>query len=298
MSTFVIDVQRCSIQDGPGIRTTVFLKGCPLRCEWCHNPESQSFKRQLSCSSSLCTSCGECVKVCDNQVHSIVNGKHIIDYDKCTFCKKCVDTCPIYALTIVGNVMSAEQVFEVVKQDEIFYNQGGGGVTISGGEALSHPDFCVDLLSRCKDSNIHTCIETSGFANAKTLDKILPLTDLFLFDFKVATQQLAEKYVGGNLSTIQNNFKKIYDYNTPIILRCPIIPTVNDTTEHFNAICDLIDTYPNLQGVEMLPYHSLGISKGNNIGKETTEFTSPTSEQKAEWLEHFHSKGYDMVVFS
>ncbi|SMG23317.1 glycyl-radical enzyme activating protein [Paenibacillus aquistagni] len=295
MKSYVIDVQRCSIHDGPGIRTTVFLKGCPLRCKWCHNPESQSYKRQLSYNQSLCISCRACEEVCSQNVHSFVDGLHRVDYSKCTLCGKCVEACPSKALSMIGREMTPQEVFAIVKKDEIFYAQGGGGVTISGGEALTHIDFCLELLQLCKESHIHTCIETSGFAQVNQLRKVLPYVDLFLYDFKISNEPDALQFIGGTLSVINRTFNEIYTNEKAMILRCPIIPGVNETDEHFQAIEKIVAAYPDLIGVELLPYHNFGVVKGANIGCKTEEFDFPTEEQKQEWIQYFHQHGYDKV---
>jgi pyruvate formate lyase activating enzyme len=196
---------------------------------------------------------------------------------------------------MVGKDMTPKDVFDIVIKDKAFYTQGDGGITISGGEALSHIDFCVELLKRCKDNGIHTCMETSGYALRSAVEKVLPLVDLFLFDFKVSNEQMAREYIGGSQETIQQSLEYIYEQGKDIILRCPIIPGVNDTIEHFQGIGEMTVKYPNLKSVELLPYHNFGISKGKNIGKETEEFTSPTEDQKQEWIDFFHTNGYAKV---
>lgn len=298
MKTYVIDIQRCSIQDGPGIRTTVFLKGCPLHCLWCHNPESQSFRQELSCSAGLCVKCGACEKVCPQSVHKIQGDTHEIRYQDCIACGNCVEACAIHALHLVGKAYTAEEVLKIVKKDEIFYAQGGGGLTISGGEALSHPAFALELFQKAKEQGIHCCLETSGFASREVMESFLPWVDLVLFDFKVHSQELMKEYVGGDLQRILENLDMIYQAGTGIVLRCPIIPQVNDTPAHFQAIQGLIDKYPGLQGVELMAYHNLGLSKGKNIGKPSQEYETPSKETKATWLDAFHSKGYTQVCFS
>ena len=298
MKSYVIDVQRCSIHDGPGIRTTVFLKGCPLKCKWCHNPESQSFQRELSFNNSLCINCGKCAEVCPTKAHKMMDDLHTVDFSKCNLCSECTRVCPTKALTIIGKDITPKDVFDIIIKDKAFYIQGGGGLTISGGEALSHVDYCVDLLKLCKEKEIHTCIETSGYAPHSSVEKILPFVDLFLFDFKVSNEQIAKDYVGGSMESIRRNFEYINEQGKDIVLRCPIIPGVNDTVEHFNTIGEMTINYPNLKSVELLPYHNFGISKGKNIGKESEEFTSPTNEQKQEWINFFHTNGYTKVKFS
>lgn len=295
MKSYIIDVQRSSIHDGPGIRTTVFLKGCPLRCKWCHNPESQSFHKELSFNSSLCTSCGHCVEVCTKNVHQIKQGQHMVDFSKCVQCGACTEICKAKALTIIGKEMTPQEVFDIVMKDKVFYDNANGGLTISGGEALSHVDFCIELLKRCKERDIHTCIETSGYTCPANVKNLLPFVDLFLFDYKVSNNKDAKEYIGDSLENIEQNFKYIYQQGKDIILRCPIIPKVNDTKEHFEAIGKMIEQYPNILSVELLPYHDFGVVKGVNVGRESMRFSFPTLEQKKEWLDYFKLNGYNKV---
>lgn len=293
METLILDVQRCSLHDGPGIRTTVFLKGCPLNCRWCHNPESKSFYKELSFNGSLCLNCGECEKVCSQKIHSFNSKSHIVDFSRCTFCGKCVNTCLQKSLSIIGKAISPQQVFDIIIKDKVFYNSSGGGVTISGGEALSHGDFCLELLKLCKQEGLHTCIETSGFSSIKVLPKLLPLIDLFLYDYKLSNENDAKPYIGGSLENIKKNFDFIYKQGKEIILRCPIIPGINDNEEHFSSICEIIKNYPNISQVELLPYHNFGISKVKNLGKEAFIFITPTEETKKAWMDYFKCKGVD-----
>lgn len=295
MNSYIIDVQRCSIHDGPGIRTTVFLKGCPLRCKWCHNPESQSFHKELSFNSSLCTNCGQCIGVCQKKVHQMKEGEHTFDFSKCVQCGACTEVCPSKALNIIGKEMTPQEVFDIVMKDKVFYDNANGGLTISGGEALSHGNFCLELLKRCKEHDIHTCIETSGYTSLANVKKLLPFIDLFLFDYKVSNDEDAKEYLGGSLENIHQNFKYIYQQEKDIILRCPIIPSVNDTKEHFESIGKITKQYPNILAVELLPYHDFGVVKGTNIGRQSMRFSCPTLDQTQEWLNYFKANGYDKV---
>ena len=281
METYIFDISRGALNDGPGIRTTVFLKGCPLHCEWCHNPESQSFTPQLCYNSNLCINCGECAKVCPNSAHT--DGK--VDFGKCVNCGKCADVCPSQALTMFGKKYSPEDVMEIIKRDKPFYDKSNGGITISGGEPLMHRDFCVDLLSLCKNENIHTCIETSGMGEKSVLKEYAELTGLFLFDWKVSNNNDAKKYTGADTGIIRENLEFLLDNGYNVILRCPIIPTVNDNEKHLYSILDLLRKYPSLKA-ELLPYHNFGVGKGKNIGINQTVFPVPTEAQKMKWKEY------------
>lgn len=287
MKNLVVDIQRCSLHDGPGIRTTIFLKGCPLRCAWCHNPESQSFKPQLSFNSSKCIGCFKCVEVCETKAHFIKDNKHEVDFNKCNFCGKCVDNCSVNALSIVGKLMSTEEIMNVVMKDRHFYESSGGGVTISGGEALANINSALSILKECKKLNIHTCIETSGYTSSESISKIIDYVDIFLYDFKLSKDEDHIKYTGASNELILKNLEYIYNKGKSIILRCPIIPSVNDNIEHFSAIRDIALKYKNTLKIELLPYHDFGIAKSNNIGRLQERYSKPTEQEKQQWLEYF-----------
>lgn len=291
MDSLVLDIQRSSFHDGPGVRTTVFLKGCPLHCPWCHNPESQSFTRELSCNLSRCTHCGACAAACGEGVHRFRDGAHAVDFSRCQHCGGCVGACPSGALTLFGFSMSAEEVFSIVRRDKVFYDSTGGGVTLSGGEPLSHPDFCADLLTLCKQAGISTCLETSGFAGGKTLSRLLPLVDCFLFDCKVLNEADAKKYLGVPLSPILQNLETVCLNGKEVILRCPVIPSVNDSMEHFDGILKLLSRYPAIKRAELLPYHRFGVVKSTNLGKAPAEYPVPDDETKGRWLNYFKEHG-------
>jgi glycyl-radical enzyme activating protein len=266
----VFDIQRASLHDGPGIRTTIFLKGCPLDCIWCHNPEAITAKRQLFFYFDKCTQCGDCEKVCEDDVHHLIDGKHTIDYDKCTFCGKCVDACNFNVLKIIGAEMNVEDVMHEIMADFDFYTNSGGGMTLSGGEPLAQFSFSMELLKKCKEMGVNTCVETSGFVSATQFKQILPFVDVFLFDYKVTGSREHKKYTGVPNERILENLDVAYQHGIPIILRCIVVPGINDTEQHFKGICALDAKYPNLQGVEILPYHTMGNSKRTSIGTDET----------------------------
>lgn len=261
----VFDIQRCSMHDGPGLRTTVFLKGCPLRCRWCHNPESIHPEPVLSCNTEHCSGCGRCVAICPSGAHAIIDGIHSVDRAKCTSCGACVETCGGGALRIVGEVMRADEVMKIVLRDRHFYH-ASGGLTISGGEPTMQNDFTVALLSIARESGIHSAVETSGFCTREALAALLPVCDLFLYDLKESDHQRHKKYTFRPLSPILQNLDFLYQRSAQIILRCPIIPGVNDRAEHLKFIAKLTCKYPNILGAQIMPYHTLGWGKRSRFG--------------------------------
>lgn len=289
----VFDIQRASLHDGPGIRTTIFLKGCPLNCLWCHNPEAVASKRQLFLHFDKCTQCGDCEKVCEDDVHHFIDGKHTIDYDKCTFCGKCVEACNFNALKIIGNEMSADEVMREIMADVDFYTNSGGGMTLSGGEPLLQLDFSIELLQRSREMGIKTCVETSGFIATEQFKKVLPLVDIFLFDYKVTGSEEHRKYTGVPNERIVENLDLAYQYGVPIILRCIIVPGINDTETHFRAISDLNEKYPDLLGIEILPYHTMGNSKriSIGIGETLSHLETVPPEMAEEWIARLKQMG-------
>jgi glycyl-radical enzyme activating protein len=283
----IFDIQRASLNDGPGIRTTVFFKGCPLECLWCHNPEALTHKKQLFFFYEKCQYCGKCESVCENNVHKIINNTHTIDYDSCVQCGKCVNECNSKSLKITGAEMSVDEIMVEVLADMDFYTNSNGGVTLSGGEPLMHFSFAMKLLKRCKQKGINTCIETSGFVASTKFKEILPFVDTLLFDYKITATKTHKEYTGVTNETILTNLDFAYNTGTDIVVRCPIIPGINDTEEHFKGIRSLDIKYPKLKGIELLPYHSIGNNKRTSLGVETTlakmQTTSP--EMAGKWLD-------------
>lgn len=296
MDACLFDIERGSVHDGPGLRTTIFLKGCPLRCDWCHNPESQKPQPQLSYNNSRCILCGKCAEVCPAQVHSFTENRHIVNFKACISCGRCVGVCMPSALLLYGYRRTAEQVFEVIRKDRVFFDQSGGGVTVSGGEPLFQADFCRALLLMCKEEGIHTCMETSGYGSEDSFRKILPVTDLLLFDWKVPDETAAGKYLGVSLQPIENNLRLAAENGNRILLRCPIIPGVNDTATHFDRILALLKKYPSLLGAALLPYHDFGLGKCIQIGKPARKFSVPSEKQKNEWLSYFQQHSVSNVT--
>lgn len=284
----VFNIQRFSLHDGPGIRTTVFLKGCNIRCAWCHNPESFSPKPQLSINFSKCTSCGSCVPECPNGAHSITaDGKHLYDASRCTLCQKCLLPCPQGAITAIGETMTPEQVMKTVRKDVRYYERSGGGMTVSGGEPSFQFDFLLALLQLAKKEGLHTCVESNGILLPEKMRRLAEYTDLFLLDFKHSDEEAHIRWTGASNKLVYENLALFDELEQPVILRCPVIPSVNDTPAHLSAIHALKEAHPCIQSAEIMPYHDVGVSKWENIGIDYTlsDVKPPEAEVTRRWRE-------------
>ena len=287
----IFNIQRFSLHDGPGIRTTVFLKGCPLDCLWCHNPESKSIHPQLAWAANRCVGCGRCEAVCENGVHGhseavcenevhghretlCENGVHghdvrkTVAFEKCTACGKCVEACPAMALEIMGRHVSAEKVMEEVLRDLPFYTSSGGGMTLSGGEPAMQPEFAAELLAQAKSAGIHTAMETAGHINWSVYERFLPYLDLVLFDSKQMDAELHQKYTGQSNKKIHENLRRFCgaDKKVEVIVRTPVIPGYNDDRENFTALAQFLKSMERVPKVELLPYNTLAGSKHPRLG--------------------------------
>ena len=269
MTTGVIsDIQRFSIHDGPGIRTTVFLKGCNARCKWCQNPEAIDRLPELQFIQERCIGCGACVETCEQGVHRVVNGQHILQRERCARCGECALLCYAKALALVGREMTVDEVMEEIRRDIPYYDNSNGGVTISGGEPLVQHQFTYALLERCRAENIRTAIETNLLQPWQRIQRMRSLLDLLIFDIKASDEALHRKWVDISNARALENARRLADTQSDIIVRTPIIPGVNDTREEIGAICDLIKSFPNLMHYELLSFNPLGIDKYRWLGKE------------------------------
>ena len=295
----IFDIQRFSIHDGPGIRTTVFFKGCPLRCLWCGNPESIATEPILSYLPGQCIACGDCVKVCPEGAVSLEgSGKAVVDRGRCTGCGKCAKACDAQALQIVGRDVTVEEVLDVVLRDRDYYEASGGGVTLSGGEPLLQPAFAAALLKEAKLQGLDCCVETSGYTLWGALRGLVPLVDLWLYDFKETDRRLHEKFTGKPNGPILENLQRLHDAGAKIVLRCPMIPKHNARQEHLDGIVALARRLPKLEAVELLPYYDLWRAKLDRFGlkSELPESIKPPSRQRVEgWKSYLRRQGVRLV---
>ncbi len=281
----VFDIQHFCVDDGPGIRTTVFLKGCPLHCAWCHNPEGLSPSPQMFFHADKCVLCGRCTTVCKRGGHSIIENKHVFARENCIRCGACAAQCPAEALRITGKEMTVEEVLTDVLSDKPFYETSGGGITLSGGEPLSQGEFACALLKAAKDADLNTCVETSGFCTEAVLEEAAAYTDLFLLDVKETDDTRHKQFTGVDLKTILSNAHRLAYMQKPIILRCPVILGCNDRTTHFEQIAALADELHTVREIHLEPYHPFGLDKYESLGldPEYTNHMFMPIEQSEKW---------------
>lgn len=267
-SATIFDIERNSFVDGPGIRTTVFFKGCNLKCAWCHNPESQAFAPQMMIYKDKCIGCGKCKEVCPHH------------FSACDLCGRCTFFCPVDARKVCGKEYTADQVLAEVVKDKCFYDNSGGGVTFSGGECMLQLDFLLEILQKCKENGIHTAVDTAGHVPFESFEKILPYTDLFLYDVKLLDSKKHQQYVGAGNGLILENLRKLLAAKAKIWVRIPVIPGVNDDAEELENIHNWLNIHGQPEKIELLPYHAMGEHKYAAIGRTACRFPIPSQDKK------------------
>lgn len=294
---YIFNIQKFSIHDGPGIRTTVFFKGCPLRCLWCHNPESQNIKKEMLYDRKKCVLCRTCETVCPEKAIRLENDQMVTDMDKCTFCGKCVTYCMYEAREIAGKEYTVDEVLKVVLQDRIFYKQSGGGVTVSGGEPLMQIDFVEELLKRLKEEGISTAVDTCGAVSFDVLERAAKYTDLFLYDIKLMDDQKHKKYIGASNKLIIDNLIKLSRIHSDINIRMPIIEGINADNSHIEETLRIIKDL-NIEKINLLPYHDIAKHKYYKLGLgyDEEKMSKPSDEKMNAYKEMFEKAGYKVKI--
>ena len=265
----LVEVKRFALRDGPGVRTSFFLKGCPLQCRWCHNPESIAPEAELAYFAHKCLHCGECVAICAAGAHRLEEGRHIFDRRRCIACGACEEACLGGALRLFGREMTVAQAAGVALEDRDFY-EPDGGITLSGGEPLLQADFCVELFRRLGEEGLHRALDTAGVVPWDRFERVLPHTDLFLYDLKQMDSARHQSHTGRPNQAALNNLGHLSRHGVPIEIRIPIIPGFNDHTESVAAFGRYLGDLPNLRGVRLLAYHDHARSKLAAIGRGDT----------------------------
>ena len=266
MKLKVTDIQRFCTHDGPGIRTTVFLKGCGMRCKWCHNPETQSREPELLFEARKCIGCGACAVVCPHAVHSFSSGEHTLERSVCSVCGKCAAACPAQALSLSGKSLSTEEVLQAVLRDQAFYGENGG-VTLSGGEPLLQKEAVVEFLKLCRAHGLSVVVETCGLFDGDLLPELLPEVRLFLWDLKDTDDEHHRTYTGVSNRTVLENLRKADALGAATRLRCILVNGVNTNDQHYRAVAEVYRGLRHCEGVELIPYHAYGGSKATFLGR-------------------------------
>jgi len=293
----IFDVKRYATDDGPGIRTTIFFKGCPLHCRWCHNPEGQCPKPELMYKRNRCNACGECLESCLKGAITKTGQYVTIDRKLCDLCGKCAGACPSGALVVVGKAVTPDEILREIEKDVAFYDESDGGVTFSGGEPMMQPDFLNELLEECKKRNIRTALDTCGYASWETVNRMKDKVDLFLYDVKVMDDRRHKKYTGVSNKLILRNFVRLADGGSSISIRFPIVPSVNDDAESVAKMAEFGLSH-GVKQMYLLPYHRAGIEKYRSLDRpyKLDNLESPSEKKMQQIKEKLITRGLDVKI--
>lgn len=265
----IFDIKKYAIHDGPGIRTTIFFKGCPLACRWCHNPEGMNVAVQRIYRQQRCIGCGECMQICPRQAIRQTAEGMIADLSKCELCRTCAQHCPSDAVEFIGQKVTVAEVVRQIEKDIAFYDQSRGGVTFSGGEPLMQPEFLLQLLDACGHLDLHRTVDTTGYADAKLLLKVAQKTDLFLYDLKLMDPEKHRKYTGVSNEQILHNLKQLTQNDVRIQVRMPVIPGINSDAENIDKTADFIHSLGKIEHVSLLPFHNSAQAKYRRLNMQS-----------------------------
>jgi pyruvate formate lyase activating enzyme len=277
LTGWVFNIQHYSVHDGPGIRTTVFLKGCPLRCLWCSNPESQQLKPQILFENTNCIRCDTCMEICPEDAIAVnEDGIRQIIAERCTLCGVCIDECYAEGLELIGKERTVAEVMAEIKADQTFYDKSSGGMTLSGGDPTMQHPFSLEILKRCKALGIHTALETSGHTSWKIWESFLPYLDLVLYDVKEIDSDLHKQWTGVSNDLILENLKRLTKRDVSVIVRRPVIPGYNDSADSIHALGRFVSELCSIKEINLLPYHNFGKGKYERLGMEYAMGDSPS----------------------
>jgi pyruvate formate lyase activating enzyme len=299
LSGWIFDIKRFAVHDGPGIRTTIFLKGCSLQCQWCHNPESIHTMPELLIYAERCIGCEACLAICPNKAHFLTRaGTKTYDRNRCIACGRCVEHCYANALRMAGRRVSVEDVMIIIREDANFYALSKGGITLSGGEPLVQDKFAIALLRQLKAEGYHTALDTGGHIDWNVFERALPFLDLVLYDLKHIDPVLHQQYVGASNQRILENLRQLSPSGIPIEIRMPIIPSINDAPAQIEAAALFLASLENLRGVRLLAYHRLAGSKYRSVGRVDCmpDVPIPTRQQLQDIAEHLRNHGLQVIV--
>lgn len=277
----ISNIQRFSVDDGPGIRTTIFFKGCSLACAWCHNPECIDLAHTLQFNADYCISCGACTVVCPTNAHSFANDLHVYEREKCKTCGICVTACKQNALTLIGQYYEPEVLLQEILKDRNYYKTSGGGVTFSGGEPALFPDFIAEIAQLCKDSGLHIALDTAGHVPFAHYEKLLPYINLFLYDVKCIDAKQHERWIGADNRQILHNLQQLDQHGASLVIRVPVIKGFNDNLAEHQRIASFLASLEHVELIQLLPYHNYGLGKYEMIGMNNVldDHTPPENAQ-------------------